>query len=844
MKLSDLRAGQRAVILRVEGSGQFRKRILEMGFVQGKEVTVVQGAPLRDPVYYRILDYNVSLRLEDAARIEVRLLPQDSFVPEAELEGEAESTAPVSLTRLKHRNLPSKAQKHLRVALVGNPNCGKTSLFNQASGAHEHVGNYSGVTIEAKTGHIHYQDYRIELVDLPGSYSLSAYSPEELYIRNHLLGENRPDIVLNVVDTCNLERNLYLTLQVKELGLPVVVALNMFDEFATRGEFLNYPKLARLLGVPMIPTVCRTGLGLQALFDELISVWEGIQRLDPEVVDPEVGKVRPITVSYGSLLEPAIGELTDKIEQHIPQEAGRPNARYIASRLIEGDKPLEKTLMDRYPKGAFILSARDYTLRELKDELTGRDAEELMTDARYGFISGALRETYRHNRQHKTTLTDKIDHIVTHKIWGFPIFLVLMLIMFQATFTLGAYPMDWIEAGVGMLGEFVGSLMSEGPLRDLLVDGIIAGVGGVIVFLPNILILYFFISIFEDTGYMARSAFIMDKIMHRMGLHGKSFIPLIMGFGCNVPAIMSTRTIESRKSRMITMLVLPFMSCSARLPVYLLLAGALFPESAGLVLFGLYLTGILIAAISARLLKGTYFKGEDVPFVMELPPYRLPTSQSVIRHMWSRAKQYLYKMGTVILVASIIIWFLGYFPRQSEQEQILQTKLEQIDQDKSLSEEAKAEQRTQLEHAHEQYHQEHSWIGRIGHASEPIIKPLGFDWKMGVSLISGLAAKEVVVSTLGVIYTGDPDDSEEAQYQLSERIKQEKRADGSPSFTPLVALGFMLFVLIYFPCVATVIAIAKESGSWRWGAFSIIYSCTLAWVVAFLVYQIGSLLIV
>lgn len=844
MKLSELRAGQRAVILRVSGSGQFRKRILEMGFVQGKEVTVVQGAPLRDPVYYRILDYNVSLRLEDAAKVEVRLLPEDGFVQEAQIQEGGATTSPLSMTRLKHRDLGGRPQKLLRVALVGNPNCGKTSLFNQASGAHEHVGNYSGVTIEAKTGYIHYQDYSIELVDLPGSYSLSAYSPEELYIRNHLLGEQRPDIVLNVVDTCNLERNLYLTLQVKELGLPVVVALNMFDEFSTRGEFLNYPKLARLLGVPMIPTVCRTGLGLQALFDELISVWEGIEQQRAEVVDVEVGKIRPISVSYGSLLEPAIGELIAKIEQHIPQEAGRPNARYIATRLIEGDKPLEKMLMDRYPKGAFIISARDYALREVADELKGRDAEELMTDARYGFISGALRETYRHNRQHKTTLTDKIDHIVTHRVWGFPIFLLLMFIMFQATFTLGAYPMDWIERGVGMLGEFIGSLMSEGPLRDLIVDGIIAGVGGVIVFLPNILILYFFISIFEDTGYMARSAFIMDKIMHRMGLHGKSFIPLIMGFGCNVPAIMSTRTIESRKSRMITMLVLPFMSCSARLPVYLLLAGALFPDSAGLVLFGLYLSGILIAAISARLLKGTYFKGEDVPFVMELPPYRLPTSQSVLRHMWSRAKQYLHKMGTVILVSSIIIWFLGYFPRQSEQEQLLQTKIEQIEQDTSLSEAAKAEQRTALEHAHEQYHQEHSWIGRIGHASEPIIKPLGFDWKMGVSLISGLAAKEVVVSTLGVIYTGDPDDSEEAQYQLSQRIKQEKRPDGSPSFTPLVALGFMLFVLIYFPCVATVIAIARESGSWRWGAFSILYSCALAWVVAFLVYQIGSLLVV
>lgn len=851
MKLSELKAGQKAVIQRVDGTGQFRKRILEMGFVQGKEVTVVQGAPLKDPIYYRILDYNVSLRLEDGAKIEVRLLPEEGLQAASADTSEESILQPREPEQELGNMLPLRSRqhgkgnnKHLRIALVGNPNCGKTSLFNQASGAHEHVGNYSGVTIEAKTGYIYYRDYRIEIIDLPGAYSLSAYSPEELYIRDFLLGEKRPDLVLNVLDTCNLERNLYLTLQVKELGLPIVAALNMFDEFATRGERLNYPKLARLLGVPMIPTVCRTGLGLQALFDEIIEVWEGMLEGREEVISPEIGKIRPIQVNYGSLLEPVIEELSTKIDQHLPFEADRPPTRYIASRLVEGDKPLEDQLMNRYPKAAFIISARDYALRTIKDELASHDAEELMTDARYGFISGALRETYQANKQHRESLTDKIDHIVAHRLWGFPIFLLLMYVMFQATFSLGQYPMDWIEAGVGMLGDFIASSMQEGPLRDLLVDGIIAGVGGVIVFLPNILILYFFISIFEDTGYMARSAFIMDKIMHRMGLHGKSFIPLIMGFGCNVPAIMSTRTIESRKSRMITMLVVPFMSCSARLPVYLLLSGALFPDRAALVLFVLYLSGILIAVLSARLLKSTYFKGEDVPFVMELPPYRLPTAQSVVRHMWARAKQYLHKMGTVILVASIVIWFLGYFPRQSEQEQQLADQIERLEQNPNLNEEERNSQRIELEHAFAQYHQENSWIGRIGHASEPLIRPLGFDWKMGVSLISGLAAKEVVVSTLGVIYTGDPDDSEEAQHQLSERIRQEKRPDGSPSFTPLVAMGFMLFVLIYFPCVATIIAIARESGSWRWGAFSVIYSCALAWFVAFAVHQIGLLLVV
>lgn len=844
MNLSELKPGKRAVILRVNGSGQFRKRILEMGFVQGKEVLAVQGAPLMDPMHYKILGYDVSLRLEDAKQIEVKLLEESIAEPETSVfeQGEVVPEPPhdrLQRTQAGHR----KDYKTLRIALVGNPNCGKTSLFNQASGAHEHVGNYSGVTVEAKTGHIDYKGYRLEIIDLPGSYSLSPYSPEELYIRNYLSGDNRPNLVLNVLDTTNLERNLYLTLQVKEMGLPVVAALNMFDEFAERKELLNYPKLSKLLGVPMIPTVCRTGLGLRALFDQIIEVWEGIEQQVPTIVDAEQGSIRPLKVNYGLTLEGEISNLQKKILDNLPITS-EIEARYIAIKLIEGDKPMEQNLMNRYPKGAFIISARDYALRGIKEELGERDTEESITDARYGFIAGALRETYQPNHHRGESVTDRIDRIVTHRLWGFPIFLLLMYIMFQATFTLGKYPMDWIESGVSVLGEFVQGLMSDGPLKDLIVDGIIAGVGGVIVFLPNILILYLFISIFEDSGYMARAAFIMDKLMHRMGLHGKSFIPLIMGFGCNVPAIMATRTIESRKSRVITMLAIPFMSCSARLPVYILLAGALFPDNAGLVLFGLYIIGVVIAIVTARAMRGTYFRGEDVPFVMELPPYRMPTLRSVLRHMWSRARQYLQKMGTVILVASIVIWFLGYFPRQTEAEQQLDSMIEQVEQNASLTEEERTEHIDDLKAKYEQYHQENSYIGRLGKMTEPIIAPLGFDWKMGISLLSGLPAKEVVVSTLGVIYTGNPDDSDEAQQVLSERIRSEKRPDGSPSFTPLVAFAFMMFVLVYFPCVATIIAIARESGSWRWGAWAVVYSCALAWLLSFAVYQLGSKLFI
>lgn len=840
MKLSELKIGEKALIVRVGGTGQFRKRILEMGFVQGKEVSMVQGAPMADPIQYRILGYDVSLRRVDAEEIEVELFSQDdsAISLKEEQDEQGQQTVLVPLEPLSSRTQKSHTFKTLRVALVGNPNCGKTSLFNQASGSHEHVGNYSGVTVERKTAYIHFDGYRIELIDLPGAYSLSPYSPEEVYIRNYLTDLERPDLVLNVLDTTNIERNLYLTVQIKEMGLPVIAALNMYDEFTERGDELDYLSLSRLLGVPMIPTICRTGLGLQALFTELIKVWEGLQHLDDDLLHPERGRLRPLKIYYGHFIESSITTLVGKIGQHLGVSS-ETESRHLAIKLIEKDSEVAESLMHRYSKGAFILSARDYELKRLANELNGGDTEELMTDARYGYISGALRETYVGRSRKSGTRTEKIDRWVTNKYLGFPIFLLLMYLMFEATFTLGQYPMDWIDASVSWLSDLVQTYMNDGPLKDLLVDGVLAGVGGIVVFLPNILILYFFISIFEDTGYMSRAAFIMDKLMHRMGLHGKSFIPLIMGFGCNVPAVMATRTIESRKSRIITMLVVPFMSCSARLPVYLLLSGALMPERAGLVLFALYLIGVGIAIVSARVLRATYFKGEDIPFVMELPPYRIPTTKAILRHMWLRAEQYLHKMGSIILVASITIWFLGYFPRQELAEQEMQASVEMVKKNTSLSLEEKAEHISTLEHSYKQFHQERSLIGRMGKAIEPVISPLGFDWKMGISLLSGLAAKEVVVSTLGIIYTGDGDDSEEATQKLGERITQEKRSDGTPSFTPLVAFAFMIFVLIYFPCIATIIAIGRESGSWRWGAFSVLYSCSLAWFLAFVVYQTG-----
>ena len=837
MKLSDVKTGKTVLIQRVGGRGAFRKRILEMGFIAGKRVTVVQNAPLKDPVYYRIMDYNVSLRRQDAALIDVEVV---EAVDEQATEGEPlldasvnesqDNPIPTNNDSQTHSSAPSSSRrKKLRVALVGNPNCGKTSLFNLASGAHEHVGNYSGVTVDAKEAHFDHGDYRIEIVDLPGSYSLSPYSPEELYIRQFLSNpDTRPDIVIDVVDTCNLERNLYLTMQIKEMKLPMVVALNMFDEFEQSKSELNIKLLSQLLDIPMVPTVGRVARGVSELFDAVVHLAE-----NPSTSD------RDIKIPYGSILEPSIESLTQKIEEHLPLAKQLP-ARYIAVKLLEKDPEMEQTTAHFGEKGGFILSAVRYELDKMKTSLGQQDTETLITDRRYGYIAGALRETLRPHKSIVRTKTDRIDRLLINPIAGFPIFLVFIFLMFECTFILGAYPQSWIETLVQYISDGVSSLLSDGPLKDLIVGGIISGVGGVIVFLPQILILYLFISVMEDTGYMARAAFMMDKLMHKMGLHGKSFIPLIMGFGCNVPAIMSSRTIESRQSRLITILVTPLMSCNARLPVYVLLAGAFFPRHAGIVFFGLYLLGIILAVLLARLFRKLFFKQEDIPFVMELPPYRIPTYKSVLIHVWDKAKEYLQKMGTIILVASVIIWFLGYFPRAEVEKRTEARITEVLNNAEVHSAKEREEIIDSIRLVGHTEQQEGSILGQMGKAIEPALAPLGFDWKMSIALLSGLPAKEVVVGAMGVIYTGNSDDSDEASVQLSERIKQEVRPDGTHAFTPLIALSFMVFVLLYFPCIATVTAVGREAGSYKWSLFVMVYTCLLAWVTSFLVYQIGS----
>jgi ferrous iron transporter FeoB len=819
MKLSDLQPGQSGVITKVLGRGAFRKRIVEMGFVKGKKVEVITKAPLKDPTEYKVMDYEVSLRRSEAELIEVITLEeaQENLQPRDEeslIFGENE------LHQIAHEH-----SRNINVALVGNPNSGKTSLFNIAAHTHERVGNYSGVTVDAKEGKFHHNGYTFNIVDLPGTYSLSPYSPEELYVRRQI-EEGTPDIIINVVSASNLERNLYLTTQLIDMDATVVIALNMYDELEKSGAGFNYKKLAGMIGYPIVPTVAKSGKGIAELFDRVIEVYEGKSPI-----------ARHIHINYGEEIEKGIKHVKRQIKKEAVTGLDI-SRRNLSIRLLENDKEAENYIR-QFPGADKILAERNIHAKYIADDFK-EDPETAFADARYGFIDGALKQTYKEGKEDSLKITHLIDKLLISKVWGLPIFFLFMFLMFQGTFWLGEYPMQWIEQLVEAFGNFVDANMSRGPFKDLLVNGIIGGVGSVIVFLPNIVLLYLFISFMEDTGYMARAAFIMDKFMQKMGLHGKSFIPLIMGFGCNVPAIMSTRIIESRNIRLITMLVNPFMSCAARLPVYLLLAGAFFPKHAGTILFGLYITGILLAIVTARLLKKFLIKGEDLPFVMELPPYRMPTLKAIGRHMWDKSSQYLRKMGGIILVASIIIWFLQYFPQDKELNARYDAGIAQVEEQYADHPEEAEELVAQLDNQRLAEHQPHSFIGRIGHFTEPLVRPLGFDWKISVSLLSGMAAKEIVVSTLGVLYIGNG--SEDGEALLKERMPQEKRADGSPAFTPLIALSLMLFVLIYFPCVATIAAIKNESGTWKWAAFSVVYTTLLAWLVSFAVYQIGAMI--
>ena len=780
MKLSELKTGERGVVVRVSGHGSFRKRILELGFIKGNVVKVILNAPLKDPIEYEIIGYKISLRREEADMIEViseSEAKESLGKPATSATVIAESCDEAEILSQRMKDLAEQRRHVIRVALVGNPNCGKTSLFNIASGSHEHVGNYSGVTVDAKEGNFEYGGYKFVIVDLPGTYSISGFSPEELYVRKNLV-EETPDIIINVVDSSNLERNLYLTTQIIDMNLRVIMALNMYDELKAKGDELDIRTLGQLLGMPLVPTVSKTGEGIHELFDKVIELYEN--------PDPQIA--RHIHINHGIELEQSI----DRVKLAIQKNADiryKYSTRYLAIKFLENDRETAG-IIDSLPNKDEIIAIR-FEEQKRFEQLMGTSTESAIIDAKYAFVKGALAETYKPGKIQKKhrSVTDRIDAVVTDRWLAFPVFFLMLYIVFFGTFTLGEYPMQWIDWLVSGFGDFVSSVMPDGMVKDLVVDGIIGGVGSVLVFLPNIVLLYFFISLLEDSGYMARAAFIMDRLMHKMGLHGKSFIPMVMGFGCNVPAIMATRTIESPKSRLITTLIVPFMSCSGRLPVYILIVGAFFPEYGSLALLGVYAFGIFMAILSAKILS-RFFKDDDLPFVMELPPYRVPTSKSILRHTWEKGKQYLHKITGIILISSVIIWFLGYFPHHNDYP------------DKVTQ-------------------QENSYLGYIGKAIEPVLEPLGFDWQMGVGLLSGVAAKELVVSSMGVMYSIDEDvESGSGETKLQQALQN--------SITPAAALAFMVFVLLYFPCIATFGAMMTETGGWKWPLFSAVYTIVIA----------------
>ena len=835
--LRQLTEGEKGVILRIRGKGEFRKRIIEMGFVRGKLVTVIKAAPLQDPVEYRILDSDVSLRLEEADQIDVASEEEAiQIIENRPFHGITETET----VRYRKEKTPGT----IEVALVGNPNSGKTSLFNFASRSREHTGNYAGVTVDSKTAELKINGYSIRITDLPGTYSMTDYSPEELFVRQHLF-QRVPDVIVNVVDASNLERNLYLTTQLIDMGAKVVVALNMYDELRLRGDEFDFDRLGKMIGIPFVPTIASKGKGIKDLFQKVIQVFEN-----------KAPEVRTVQINYGSDLESAIDKITSQVRECSLPETVVPH-RYLAIKLLEKDDESDAFLAN-YAQCEEIRQDVGKEISKLENSYR-EDLETLIANARYAFIEGALKETLVPGTRPRRTFTQLIDLMLTGKYMGYPAFILMMWLMFEATFFIGDYPVMAIETGVSWLGYIVNRIIPEGIINDLLIDGIIGGVGGVIVFLPNILILFFFISLMEDTGYMARVAFIVDKLMHRIGLHGKSFIPLLMGFGCNVPAIMATRTIESKSDRMVTMLIIPFMSCSARYPVYILLISAFFVSFKGAILFSLYLIGILLAITIAFIFKKTIFRAQEVPFVMELPPYRMPTAKAILKHTWFKGEQYLKKMGTIILLASVIIWVLGYFPKDRDrieyQESVIlqfekdyETRLNWLTPEELPEQQRLISERDSLIHnirvSMMQEHQEQSFIGMLGRFIEPVIYPLGFDWRMGVSLIAGAAAKEVVVSTMGVLYQSDVDAGISGLVgRLKSQVNHSGPRAGQPVYSPLVAFALMVFILIYFPCIAVIAAVRKESGRWKWAAFLALYTTGIAWIAAFIVYQGGRLLL-
>ena len=751
MLLSDISVGKSCIIVKVNGHGAFRQRVLELGFVKGQVVKVVKKAPLQDPIEYKLLNSYISLRNSEAKQIEVVDIGDSIFF---------EDSAYYGTLSEETKTLISKSQKTINVALVGNPNCGKTSLFNEATGGNEKVGNYGGVTVDAKIESFESDGYTFNFIDLPGTYSITEYSPEERYVRKYLL-ESDVDVVLNVIDSTNLERNMYLTTQLIDMNFKMVAALNIFDDFEKNGNILDYQYLGEMLGFPFVPTIAKDGKGISTLITTIIDVFEDRDKT-----------TKDIHINYGEKIENAITEIKLQVQKDKPL-ADKYSSRYLAIKGLQGDKLADEILSSS--KEYSNIAAVSEKMRQKIVRSYNDDISTVLTNLKYGFIRGALKETFKPAESKAQNMSEKIDNVLTNRWLGFPILVFFMWLMFQATFYVGAYPQDWIEQGFGLLGEWVSTVMPEGWANDLIVSGVIGGVGGVIVFLPNILILFFFIALMEDTGYMARATFVMDRLMHKIGLHGRSFIPLVSGFGCSVPAIMATRTLENKKDRLLTMLIIPFMSCSAKLPVYILFVSMFFTKYQGLILLTIYIIGAIIGVISALVLKNTMFRKEKEQFVLELPAYRMISLKATLGHMWDRSSEYLKKMATVILGVSILIWALQYFPRSSAGQIEL------------------------------------SYIGQIGKYFEPLFVPLGYGWELCVALLTGFAAKETIVATLEIL---------------------------NPTYSLAAAYSFMMFILLYTPCFATVITCAKEASK-KWAIFMISYTFAIAWIVSFLVYRIA-----
>ncbi len=821
MKLSEVKNSEIVVITKVLGHGSFRKRISEMGFVKGKEVKVIKSAPFNGPFEFKIINYNVSLRKSEADLIEV--VPLRDFI-----KAKSENYQGV-IDRDIHLIDQSERTKIINIALVGNPNSGKTTLFNFISGSKEKVGNYSGVTVDIKKATFKTKGYTFNFYDLPGTYSLTAYSKEEIFVREFIY-EQTPDIVINVLDATNLERNLFLTTQLIDMDVRIVAALNMYDELEKKNLFFDKDELSKLLGIPFVPTISSKGIGLDNLIDKVIDVFEGKDQI-----------TRHVHINYGKDIENAISIVRQKIKENRPI-TDKISSRFISIKLLEKDEQVA-SLLSHYENYDEIKRTTQKEIHKI-EILENEESETVITNAKYSFITGALKETFKDNSQSEKTRSEKIDSVLTHPVLGFPIFSSILFLIFYATFTLGAYPMDWIDKGVVAFGDLISGLLADGMLKDLIVKGIISGTGSVLVFLPNILILFLFISLLEGTGYMARAAFIMDKIMHRFGLHGRSFIPMIMGFGCNVPAILATRSMRNRGDRILTMLIIPFMSCSARLPVYILIISAFFDKYQPLYLIGIYTVGIVFAFITAQILNKTFFRNKETPFVMELPTYRLPTLRNVVYHMWDKTQHYLRKIGTIILVGVVIVWALEYFPRESKNTGIIKKEIQAVTQNTTLNQLEKENSLSELEVKLESERLINSYLGRIGKFIEPVMRPLGFDWKMSIALVAGLPAKEIVISTMGVIYQSTDDGN---SVNLQQKLKSEKfetgKSKGEIVFTTPTVLAFLIFILIYFPCIGVVVAIKNESESWKWAAFAVFYTTSLAWITAFMVYNIGNLFV-